>query len=359
MVDWFIATVVYSDTINVFKFLIILAAFFGWIPLVHWAYEDSLAVRAKTNLWTITFCVVGAVSFFIWLLIPAYIIGLLMFLAAMGGVSIAYIIHRNSMVADFEKIFTSDHLKNIFVNAEKKLEKASYGLSYITANGNEVPLPQPKSNEAFGFMITCEIMDDVIWRRASQVLFNPGKEDYNVIYVIDGIPVKQNPRNREEVDYLIFYMKELAGLEAEEKRKPQQGRFTINLPETEEDAHRQMTWELNTAGSTAGEQLKLIRQLDKAMKKINELGFNENQVESIETLRNETKGLVLISGPKGSGRTTTMYSLISNHDPFMYNINTLEKKPLGELQNITQQIYSLSDTGTSTYSQKLQTVLTL
>jgi type II secretory ATPase GspE/PulE/Tfp pilus assembly ATPase PilB-like protein len=354
MADLLAATVTYGGYINLFKFLIILAAFFGWLPLTNWVYEDSQAVRTNKNLWTLTFSLTGAVSLMMWLIIPAYIIGLLIFLISIGGIFMAYVIHRNALVADFEKVFTADHIRNLFVNAEKKLQKASRGLSFITANGNEVPLPQPKTTEAYGFVTTCDIMEDAIWRRASQVFFNPQKEDYEVLYIIDGIQSKQPSRSREEMDYLIYYLKELAALDVEEKRKPQQGRFRVIV---NKDVLNPIGWEVNTAGSTAGEQLKLVRMADKSPKKIEDLGFNENQIASIETLRNETKGLVLISGPAGSGRTTTLYTLLRGHDPFLYNINTLEKNPSCDLQNITQHIFTLSDTGTTSYSRKLQTLL--
>ncbi len=354
MADLLAAAVTYGGYINLFKLGIILAAFFGWLPLANWIYEDTQAVRTDKNLWTVTIALTGAVSLFLWLIIPAYIIGLLIFLIAIGGVSMAYVIHRNALVADFEKVLTADHMRNLFVDAEKKLQKASHDLSFVTANKNEVPLPQPKSTEAHGFIVTCDIIDDALWRRASRVFFNPQKEDYEVIYIIDGLPVKQESRNREDMDYLIYYLKQLASLEVDEKRKPQQGHFTV-IPE--KDYTRAVTWEVNTAGSTAGEQLKLVRREDTTPKKIADLGFNENQLEAIETLRSETQGLVLVSGPAGSGRTTTLYSLLRNHDPFMYNINTLEKKPIADLQNITQNIYSLSDTGASSYTKRLQTLL--
>jgi len=354
MADVLGAAVSYGGYINLFKFLLVLAAFFGWLPLANWVYEDSQAVGTNKNLWTVTIVLVGAFGLLLWLLIPIYIIGLLIFLIAIGGEAIAYVIHRNALVADFEKVLTADHLRNLFVDPQKKLQKASRGLAFITAHGNEVPLPQPKTAEANGFVKTCEILDDAIWRRASQVLFNPQKENYEVIYIIDGVPNPQPPRTREEMDYFIYYIKHLAALEVEEKRKPQQGKFKVVV---KGDQLHPITWEVNTAGSTAGEQVKLTRADDKTVKKIAELGFNDNQLESIESLRNETKGLVLISGPAQSGRTTTMYALLRNHDPFLYNINTLEKKPLTELPNITQNIFTLTDTGTTSYSRRLQTIL--
>ena len=55
--------------------------------------------------------------------------------------------------------------------------------------------------------------------------------------------------------------------------------------------------------------------------------------------------------------TTTMYALVRNHDAFLNSINTIEKQPSGSLLNVTQTVYTLTDTGTTTYAKKLQTLV--
>ena len=348
------ASVEFGGYVSWLKLLLVLAAFFGWLPLVNWVYLDSRAVETNTFLWTLVAALVGAAALFMWLMIPAFLIGLLIFLVAMGGSLMAYATHRNSLVNDYDKVLTPEHIRNIFVDPQKKLQKLSRGLSFITANGNEVPLPEPKSDEATGFAVTCDLLDDASWRRVSQVLLNPQKDEYDVIYIIDGVPGKQPSRTKEEIDDFIHYAKQLAALEVEERRKPQKGQFTSIYNQDQTDRTK---WELITSGSTAGEQVKIKRVEGKTDWKLDDLGFNENQIESIRSLRDQTSGIVLISGTANSGLTTTLYTLLRNHDPFMYNINTLEKKPAGELQNITQNIYSLSDTGTTTFSKRFQSLL--
>lgn len=354
MIEMLAASVEYGGYVSWLKLLIVLAAFFGWLPLVNWIYLDSRAVETNTFLWTLVAALVGAAALFLWLMIPTFFIGLLIFLVVLGGSLLAYVTHRNSLVNEYDKVLTPDHIRNIFVNPQKKLQQISHGLSYVTANGNDVPLPDPKSREASGFTVICDLLDDAIWRRVSQILLNPQKEDYEVIYIIDGVPGKQPSRSKEEVEDLIYYGKQLASLEVEERRKPQRGRFTALL---NGDPTNRVQWDLITSGSTAGEQVKLKRIEEKIVWKIDDLGFNENQIESIRSLRQQTQGVVLISGTANSGLTTTLYALLRNHDPFLYNINTLEKKTAGDLQNITQNIYTMSDTGTTTFSRRLQTML--
>jgi type II secretory ATPase GspE/PulE/Tfp pilus assembly ATPase PilB-like protein len=347
-----IAAVEYGGYVSLWKLLLFSAALFGWTPLVCWVFTDTQAVRTNAFAWTLIIAISGTIALLLWLIIPVFVIGLLFYLIVLGGVTMAYITHRNSRVADFEKILSADHLRGLFVNQHKKVEKLSHGISFITSNGNEVPLPEPKTAELEGFVVICDLVDDAVWNRADVVMLVPQKDEYAVVYEIDGVASKQDPKTRKEVDHFTFYAKQLAGLEVEEKRKPQIGRFKAILPDEE-----RTEWEVKTSGSTAGEQIRLERVSAMTSRKIEDLGLNENQIESVRSLGEIKSGLVLLTGIKKSGLTTSFYTLMSNHDPFLNNINTLERRISGELQNITQYTYTLSDTGTTTFSRRLQTLL--
>ena len=347
-----IAAVEYGGYISLWKLLLFSLAVFGWAPLVHWVFTDSQAVRTNAFTWTLAVVIGGAVALFLWLLIPVFFVGLLLYLIVLGGTAMAYITHRNSRVADFEKILSADHLRGLFVNQEKKIEKVSHGLTFITANGNEVPLPEPKTRELEGFIITCDLIDDAVWNRADVARLVPQKDEYAVVYEIDGAPTKQDPKTREEIDNFTYYIKQLACLDVEEKRKPQRGPFKTVLPDGE-----RVEWEVRTSGSTAGEQIRIERISGIASLEIEDLGLNENQIKSISSLRDIKSGLILISGIKKSGLTTTFYTLLGNHDPFLNNINTLERQVSAQLQNITQFTYTLSDTGTTTFARRFQSIL--
>lgn len=346
-----LAAVSYGGYISLWKLIIFVLAFFAWARLVNWVFADTQAVRTNTFVWTLAVAIGGMATLLLWLLIPVFFIDVLFYLIVVGGTAMAYITHRNSQVADFERVLTVDYFRGLFVNSAKKIEKSTHGITFFTANGNEVPIPEPKSVELEGFLIACNLVDDGVWNRADVIHLIPQKEEYKVFYEIDGMSVKQDPRSWEEVDKLIYYVKQLAGLEVKEKRKPQKGTFKAVLPE-----NKQTSWEVYASGSTAGEQLRLQRVSELVSRKVQDLGLNENQLEPIASLRDIQSGLILVTGPKKSGLTSTFYTLLGNHDPFMNNINTLEKNPAGELQNITQYSYSLTDTGTTTFARKLQSV---
>ncbi|MBE0536711.1 MAG: Flp pilus assembly complex ATPase component TadA [Phycisphaerae bacterium] len=348
-----IAAAGYGGYISIIKFVVVVGLFFAWMPLVKWVHKDAKAVRTRVESWTLVVFGTGAGAMLLWLAAPLFVIGLLIYLIAVGAAAMAYVMHRNARVADFEKVLTAEHLRGMFVNENKKLSKASRGLVLYTANGNEVPLPTPKSPEAFGFGTTCEIMEDTLWRRASDILFQPTAQDYSVTYFVDGLGTKQTPRSREEMEYFIHFLKHLGDMDTEERRKPQKGRFDV----VQEETRQKLGWDIFTAGSTAGEQLKLSRRQEYTLMKLDELGLTTSQVEAIASLREQPNGLFIVSGPKKTGVTSSMYAFLRNHDPFMNNINTLEKEPAAELQNITQHKFTLSDTGTTTYAKRLQSIL--
>jgi type II secretory ATPase GspE/PulE/Tfp pilus assembly ATPase PilB-like protein len=349
-----LAGIEYGGYVALYKLLLMLAFFLAWLPLVNWVYVDCQAVKTDRRLWTMVIAGAGSAAIWLWLLIPFFWIGFLIYLILVGSVAMSYVIHRNGRVADFEKVLTADHLRSMLINPTKKVSRSSRGLSFVTANKNDVPLPDPKSPDAEAFQILCEIIDDAIWRRVSQIVLTPQKDNYAVVYEIDGVASSQGERTKEEIDLLVRYLKQLADLDVEEKRKPQSGSFAA---QKDGDWKKKVTWEVQTAGSTAGEQIRIIKAEDYTSRKLSELGLNENQFESIRSLRDCKGGLVLLSGPAKSGVTSTMYAMLGNHDPFLNNVVTLERKIAAELPSITQNEYTLSDTGTTTFSRKLQSLL--
>jgi type II secretory ATPase GspE/PulE/Tfp pilus assembly ATPase PilB-like protein len=251
---------------------------------------------------------------------------------------------------DFDRVLTIDHIKSLLVSKEKKLQ-ALRNFLFVTANNNEVPIPEPRTPDFFGYKTAYEILSDAIWRRASSVMLSPTPQEYKVAYSVDGATLKQPGVAREQMQYFIRFVKHLADLDTKEKRKPQKGTFKISQGENHTE------WEVTTAGSTAGEQVRLKQITQEAIPRLGDIGLMPEQFEQLDRIREMKQGVFIISGPKKSGVTTTLYALVRNHDAFMNNINMLERQPSNKLPNITQHIFNLSDTGTTTFAKKLQTIV--
>jgi type II secretory ATPase GspE/PulE/Tfp pilus assembly ATPase PilB-like protein len=340
----------YGGYISIIKLLVFMALFFGWLTLVGWVDRDAKAVETQDIFWVGLILGTGAAAAIVWMVVPIFIIGLLLYAIAVGATSLAYVKHRNTRVLDFDRVLTVGHIKGLVANKEKKVE-ALKSFVFITTNGNEVPVPEPRTPDFFGYKTAYEILNDAMWRRASSVVFVPTPQDYNVTYNIDGAATKRPNLPKDQMEYLVRFLKQLADLDVMEKRKPQKGKFRTYKEKEGTD------WEVTTAGSTAGEQLKLKQTTKRDIMRLSDIGLMSDQYEQINSLSQLKQGLFIVSGPRNSGVTTTLYALLRNHDAFINSINTLEKQPSAQLPNITQNIFTLSDTGTTTYAKKLQAVV--
>lgn len=349
MTQSLLMAVEYGGYVSLVKLAVFLGLFLLWPWFVGWAHKDAKAVDTNVPLWIGVALGAGAVGILLWWLIPIFIAGLLAYLLSLGIVALVYVKHRNTRVLDFDKILTIDHLKSLVARSDKL--EAMENFMFVTARNNEVPKPEPRTPTFFGFRTAYDIVTDAAWRRATTVTFTPKGEIYEVTYSIDGTATKQPDMPRDQMEYLLHFLKEVAGLDSKEKRKPQKGKFRTRQEKQNTD------WEVVTAGSTAGEQVRLTRVTKDSALRISDLGLAPDHVEQMEKFRQLEQGLFLVTGPKKSGATTTMYALLRNHDAFLNSINTIEKQPSGPLLNVTQTVYTLTDTGTTTYAKRLQTLV--
>jgi type II secretory ATPase GspE/PulE/Tfp pilus assembly ATPase PilB-like protein len=350
MPDMLLVAVQFGGYISIARLISFLVVFFAWLWLVRWANEDAKYIASKDALWTAISIAAGAIGALLFLIIPVFFVGLMLFIIAVAATTLSYVMHRNALVPEFEKVLTPDHIKGLFSSTQKKGEGFE-DLIFITVNDNEISPPEPRTKEFFGFKVAHDLFKDIIYRRAANVILLPNTNSYTLSYIVDGAALEQPNMTKDKAEQFTNFLKQLAGLDLSEKRKPQKGTFRI----TQKNAGSQ--WEIATAGSTAGEQvrLKLVTQ-DTAMR-LSEINLLPEQYQQLEAVTRMKKGLFLISGPKQSGITTTFYALLRSHDAFINSINTLELNPTIELPNVVQDVFSLSNTGTSTYAKRLLSIV--
>ena len=350
MPDSVLLAIQYGGYISIIKFIVFVAFLLLWLPLLNWVYQDAKALEANAASWAGIVFGAAAAAIIIWMLVPIFIIGMLLYIIAVAATGLAYVKHRNARVLDFDRVLTADHIKGLFAAKDKKLQELQ-GFLFITANNNEVPTPAPKTPDFFGFRTAYEVLKDAAWRRANIIALTPASQNYDVTYYIDGVALKQPAISRDQTEYLIRFLKHLADLDVNEKRKPQKGKFRTRKNKENTD------WEVTTAGSTAGEQVRLKQISKQTLLRLNEIGLMPDQYEQLNKFRELHQGLFIISGPSKSGVTTTLYALLKNHDAFINSINSLEKRPAADLPNVTQNVFTPSDTGTMTFAKQLQTVV--
>jgi type II secretory ATPase GspE/PulE/Tfp pilus assembly ATPase PilB-like protein len=349
MQDQILAAIQYGGYISIVKLVLFVAIFFLWFYLVTWVYKDSENIDINQQLWTLIVLATGGAALLIWLLIPVFIVGMVLCLIAVAGSSFAYVSNRNSKVMEPERILTPDHIKGLFGGKGEKLDSKK-GITFVTANNNDVPLPEPRTPDFFGYRTAHELFIDAIWKRASDIAFIPTQQEYRVSYQIDGAAIQQPSIPRDRLEYFSRFLKNISDLDPNEKRKPQKGAFKIH------QGRDSLDWEVTCAGSTAGERIVIKRLMHTGLTRLNEIGLLPDQYDQLSQYDQCKQVIFLVTVTQKSGDTTTFYSLLRNHDAFVNSINTLERNISLEVLNVVQESYSLSDTGTTTFFNKLQTL---
>ena len=155
---------------------------------------------------------------------------------------------------------------------------------------------------------------------ASDVHFNPEEDQLRVRYRVDGMLRDSHhlPKNLQQA--VISRIKILANLDIAENRIPQDGQLRLRLKDG-----RQIDIRVSTLPSAYGENV-VLRILDKsaALLKLENLGFEEDVFNITAKLLSNAYGIILVTGPTGSGKTTTLYAALNRLNSMEKNIITLE-----------------------------------
>jgi len=277
------------------------------------------------------------VGVLIWLLVPHYFLGLIVYVVLAGAAMIAYVVYRNGRVPEDAKILTASHVSSLLGGAGRRRgPQVVQRVTIYRSDGNPVPAPEAKTadvEELQSYNLLQELLYDVLWRRASEVDLSPTGDQTRVRYVIDGVTVNRPSLDLSESQALIQYVKPLAGMDQKELRRPQEGRITVDVAGSPTDLT------VRSAGTTNGQRLQFNVVQEVVRTKLAELGMTEDILKSVKNMVETHKGLFIVSGRPRSGVTSTMYSLLRQHDAFMNQLATLESKIVVDLENITQREY--------------------
>jgi len=163
------------------------------------------------------------------------------------------------------------------------------------------------------------IISKAIKFRASDIHFEPYEDQLVVRYRVDGIMQEVLSQESKLSSILISRIKIMSGLDISERRLPQDGRVSLSLGDKNIDVR------VSTLPSSYGERI-VLRILDKNTSQINisDLGFPESILNSYKNSLKSSEGIILITGPTGSGKTTTLYAGLRHLSDSSQNILTVE-----------------------------------
>lgn len=179
--------------------------------------------------------------------------------------------------------------------------------------------------------IVDEIISSAINKSASDIHIESNENCLRIRYRLDGILYDQEPISSELMQNVIVRIKILANIDIAKKRIPQDGKIKIK------HQNKLIDLRISTFPAVNGEKI-VIRILDRTVMKISleNLGFSDLMLEKFIELLNKSQGFILVTGPTGSGKTTTLYASLSYlHSPEK-NIITLEDPVEYHIDGITQ-----------------------
>lgn len=175
------------------------------------------------------------------------------------------------------------------------------------------------------------LLSNAIRSRASDIHVEPRQNTLSIRYRIDGFLHETFPPPKEMQSAIVTRLKLLSDMNIAEQRLPQDGRFKFNFEGREIDVRAA------TTPITHGEKM-VLRLLDKKglIVRMNELGMSPAEVEKFKSILKQAYGMVLVTGPTGSGKTTTLYSALNFINTSEKNIVTIEDPVEYQLEGINQ-----------------------
>lgn len=185
------------------------------------------------------------------------------------------------------------------------------------------------------------VLQQAIKDRASDVHFEPFEDEFKIRYRVDGALYEMAPPPKHLAPAVTSRLKVMSGLNIAENRLPQDGRIQLVI------AGKQIDLRISTLPTQYGESV-VLRVLDRSVVSLNldNLGMPKNILEYIREMIQFPNGIFVVTGPTGSGKTTTLYSclheintidskLLTVEDPVEYDLEGVMQVPVKEAQGMT------------------------
>ncbi|HCO95297.1 MAG TPA: type II secretion system protein GspE [Phycisphaerales bacterium] len=199
--------------------------------------------------------------------------------------------------------------------------------------------------------LTEQLIADALDRRASDILIDPEDEaTYTVRLRIDGVLRTVKKLKTDTSKAIVNSIKAVSGMDISEKRRPQDGAFIAKRAGTT------ASFRVASAGVLSGEKLsiRLLNQ-EACTFTLADVGLTKKQRSIIKSAIKKPSGMVLLCGPTGSGKTTTMYAMLNEIDRFTRNVITVED-PIESMLPETSQI-EINPKADITFAKTLRSIL--
>ncbi len=194
------------------------------------------------------------------------------------------------------------------------------------------------------------ILMEAIRKRASDIHIEPFEKEVRLRYRVDGVLVEAPSPPKVLQNAIISRVKVMADLDIAERRIPQDGRFRIKAQGREVDLR------ISILPTVHGEKV-VMRLLDKGnlAKDLNSIGLDPDSLEKLRFAISQPNGLILVTGPTGSGKTTTLYSALQELNKIDVNIVTVENPVEYQVMGLNQ--VEIKEATGMTFAAALRSIL--
>ncbi len=224
-----------------------------------------------------------------------------------------------------------DRLESIYGGVEGGTAEEASGVEFLQEDEEDVEHLRDLASEAPVIRLVNQILSRAVEQRASDVHVEPFESDLQVRFRIDGVLHNIDPPPRKLMAAIISRIKLMAKLNIAERRLPQDGRIKLRL------VGREIDLRVSTLPTLYGESV-VMRILDRSnvMVNLESLGFQSDTLESFEGMIVQPYGLILVTGPTGSGKTTTLYGALDKINSPDKKIITIEDPVEYQLRGVNQ-----------------------
>lgn len=193
----------------------------------------------------------------------------------------------------------------------REIETGEIDYQSLAADGDEYTQPVVR--------LVGALLMDAVKRGASDIHFEPEQAFLRIRYRIDGVLQQVRSLHKSYWGGVAVRLKVISGLDISETRAAQDGRLNMNL------CGRPIDFRVSTHPTIHGENI-VLRVLDreKSIIPLERIGLRESMLEEMHLMLTRPEGIVIVTGPTGSGKTTTLYSLLAHRNNESVNIMTLE-----------------------------------
>ncbi len=341
------------------KLILLVLGYVCWVAACGWVDQDARELRLPTETWNPLMLAAGLGGLAaIWIL-PSFWLGFLSFAILFAAAGFSYVNLRNKKVGPDERVFSEKHLRDLLARLLRRGKKeagqkaAGVPVRFIGRSvdqKNEDPTRVKRAQDSKGYKGAQEMVYEAVKRRATDIHLEPTREEMSVRIRIDGILVAATPFSRAMGDAVINIFKVLSNMDIAEKRKPQDGSFSAQVED------RLADFRVATAGSVAGEKM-VMRILDKSQQIVDltQLGMRDKMREQIHGLVTQPHGMLIVCGPTGAGKSTTLYAGLNEIDRFQLNIITVENPVEYQLTHVTQ--IEINPKAGKTFASELRSIL--